>query len=153
VKAEFSVPEKYASEMVPGKIVHLATDAGNKSYLATITALQNTITQETRNLTVRAQVKNPDAYLTPGAFVEVKVDVGGSGGALMIPTQAVMPSTRFKNVIVSREGKAVFQVVNTGYRDSARIEITSGLHIGDTVLINGLLTIKEGMPVKTKVAQ
>lgn len=151
VKVEFSVPEQYASEMVQGKMVALKTTATGHNYNARVLAAQNTITQESRNLQVRALVENTDTYLTPGAFVQVSIEIGGSKQAIMIPTQAIIPSTRFKNVIVSENGKAVFRVVNTGYRDSARIEITSGLKSGDTVITTGLLTLKEGMPVKTKV--
>ena len=64
-------------------------------------------------------------------------------------------STGFLNVFawVSENGKAVFKVVQTGYRDSARIEILSGISSGDTVITNGLLTIKPGMPLKTRVKQ
>ena len=152
VKAEFAVPEKYAAEMAPGKVVQMRAEGSDRLYVANVVALQNSIAQDTRNLMVRALVKNADNRLTPGAFVNVKVDVGSSGAAIMIPTNAIIPNTRNKNVIVARQGKAVFQIVNTGFRDSARIEITDGLMVGDTVITTGLLTIKEGMPLKTKVS-
>jgi membrane fusion protein, multidrug efflux system len=151
LKVEFAVPEQYAFEMVPGKTVSIRTTSTRRTYNATILAAQNTIAQETRNLSVRALVSNSDAMLTPGSFVQVGIQVGGAKEAIMIPTQAVVPSTRFKNVIVSENGIAVFKVVNTGFRDSARVEITSGLNVGDTIITNGLLTIKEGMPVKTRL--
>jgi membrane fusion protein (multidrug efflux system) len=151
VKAEFTVPEKYAAEMTAGRTVQLRSDGSSKTYFATIIASQNTIAAETRNLTVRAMVKNPDAGLQPGAFVQVNIAIGNKEPVIMIPTEAVIPSTRYKKVIVTREGKAVFQNVNTGFRDSARIEVLDGLRAGDTVVTNGLLTIKEGMPLKVAV--
>ena len=151
MKVEFSVPEKYARQMTAGNVVQLKTDANNKSYSATITASQNTIAEETRNLTVRAVVGNADGLLKPGSFVEVNIALGDNAPAIMIPTQAVIPSTRYKKVIVSREGKAVFQNITTGFRDSSRVEIIEGLNVGDTVITNGLLTIKEGMPLKVAV--
>ena len=61
---------------------------------------------------------------------------------MMIPTQAVIPQTRGKKVIVLRNQNAVFQNVETGYRDSASVEILTGLMNGDTVLTSGLLVIK-----------
>ncbi len=152
VKVEFSVPELYATEMQTGKKVMLRTSGGSKYYSATVMASQNTINEETRNLVVKALINNPDATLTPGSFVEVDIEVGKNQSAIMIPTQAVIPSTRFKNVIVAQGGKATFRIVNTGYRDSARIEITSRLKEGDTIITTGLLTIKEGMPIKAKLS-
>lgn len=151
MKVEFSVPEKYASQMTAGNVVHLRTEGSNKSYPATITASQNNIAQETRNLTVRAVLSNPDASIRQGAFVQVSIAFGGNQASIMIPSQAVIPSTRYKKVIVSREGKAVFQNVTTGFRDSSRVEIMDGVNIGDTIVTNGLLTIKEGMPLKVAV--
>lgn len=151
VKVEFAVSEKYASEMQPGKKVTLQSTSSNRTYIASVIAAQNSISSETRNLMVRALVNNSDGTLAPGSFVEVGVAVGDGKPAIMIPSQAVMPSTRNKNVIVSQNGKATFKVVETGVRDSARIEITSGLNIGDTIIINGLLTIKNGMDIKAKV--
>jgi membrane fusion protein (multidrug efflux system) len=66
----------------------------------------------------------------------------------MIPTQAIIPSTRTKKVIVLREGKAVFQDVKTDFRDASRIEVTEGIALGDTIITSGLLSIKEGMACK-----
>lgn len=152
LKAEFSIPEKYAAEMVPGKAVTMHTSTSAKQFNANIIASQNVIETETRNLVVRARLQNPDASLSPGSFVEVDVNVGGSGQAIMIPTEAIIPSTRFKKVIVNRQGMAAFQIVNTGFRDSARIEILSGIQEGDTILTSGLMTVKEGMPLKVKVS-
>ena len=137
--------------MMPGRTLTLFADGNSKTYFATIIAAQNTIAAETRNLTVRAVLKNADAGLTPGAFVKVNMTVGNNAPAIMIPTQAVIPSTRFKKVIVSRGGKAVFQTVNTGFRDSSRVEILDGIMNGDTIITNGLLTIKEGANLKVSI--
>jgi membrane fusion protein (multidrug efflux system) len=151
LKVEFSVPEKYAGFMKPGNAVQLKTDGSSKLYTATVTASQNTIYQDTRNLAVRAIITNPDAQIRPGAFVQVNVNMGNNQPAIMVPTQAVIPSTRYKKVIIGRGGKAVFQNIETGIRDSSRVEIVTGIKAGDTIITNGLLTIKEGMPLKVAV--
>ena len=65
----------------------------------------------------------------------------------MIPSQAVIPKARNKEVIVYRDGKAAVEKVTTGIRDTAMVEITSGLKVGDTVLISGLLSTKPGSKV------
>ena len=151
IKVEFAVPEQYAAEMEPGKTVSFKSTHAGKTYTARIIAAQNSIELASRNLMVRASVLNPDKNIAPGSFVQVTIQVGESGRVIMIPTEAVIPSTRNKSVIVSENGMAVMRTVITGFRDSARIEITNGVAAGDTVLINGLLTIKPGMPVNTKV--
>lgn len=151
VKVEFAVPEKYAADMQPGKRVLLLATATGRRYSGTVIAAENSIAAASRNLMVRAAVSNTDASLTPGAFVEVTVEIGNKAPTIMIPSQALIPGTRNKHVIVANNGKAAFRIVTTGYRDSARIEITSGVKAGDTVITTGLLTIKEGMPIKPKL--
>lgn len=151
IKIEFDVPESYASEMEPGKSISFLVDGSNTQYFASIMASDNSINMNTRNLRVRAIVKNPDNYIKPGAFANVKLNIGNNTPALMVPTQAVIPQTRGKQVIVLRRGMTIFQNVETGYRDSANVEIKTGLQDGDTILTSGLLVVKPQQKVKVRV--
>jgi membrane fusion protein (multidrug efflux system) len=151
IKIEFDVPELYVGEMEPGKSIAFAIDGSNTKYFATIMASDNTISMNTRSLRVRAIVKNPDAGIKPGAFANVKLNIGSNAPALMVPTQAVIPQTRGKRVVVLRNGMSVFQDVQTGYRDSANVEIITGLMDGDTILTSGLLVVKPQQKVKVRV--
>jgi membrane fusion protein (multidrug efflux system) len=147
LKLEFTVPEKYGSEMKNGNQVQFGIESNEKNYTARIIATENNIAEDTRSLRVRAMVDKPDAQLIAGAFVKVKIGLGQNNAALMIPSQAVIPKARQKEVIVYRGGIANMETVTTGIRDSAMVEITSGLKAGDTVLITGLLTTKPGSKV------
>jgi membrane fusion protein (multidrug efflux system) len=62
--------------------------------------------------------------------------------ALMIPTQAIVPQARGKKVYLYSDSTAHFVDVETGIRDSADVQITSGLKPGDTVIVTGLLSLK-----------
>lgn len=148
LKLEFTVPEKYGTGMKPGGQVQFNIDNSEKMFSARIIATENNIAEETRSLRVRAMVDKPDAQLLAGSFVKVKIDLGKNDAALMIPSQAVIPKARNKQVIVYRNGMANMENVTTGTRDSSMVEITSGLKAGDTVLITGLLTTKQGAKVK-----
>ncbi len=147
LKLEFTVPEKYGSGIKNGGQVQFGIESNQKKYTARVIATENNIAEETRSLRVRAMVDKPDAQLIAGSFVKVKIELGQNDAALMIPSQAVIPKARNKEVIVYRDGVANFETVTTGVRDSAMVEITSGLKAGDTVLITGLLTTKPGSKV------
>jgi membrane fusion protein, multidrug efflux system len=123
-------------------------EGSDKIYPAVIAATENIIAEDNRSLRVIATVSKPDAQLIAGAFAKVKVSLGENNAALMIPTQAVIPDARNKKVITVRNGIASMQVVTLGARDSAMVEITTGLKAGDTVLITGLLTTKPGGKVQ-----
>jgi membrane fusion protein, multidrug efflux system len=147
LKLVFTVPEKYGVGMKPGGQVQFTVDNNEKKYNARIIATENNIAEETRSLRVRAMVDRPDAQLIAGAFVKVKIELGQNNAALMIPSQAVIPKARNKEVIVYRSGMAAVEKVTTGIRDTSMVEITSGLKAGDTILISGLLITKPGSKV------
>jgi len=142
LKIQFPVPEQYVKDLGNGSTVAFSITGSDTKYFATVIATENGIATDTRNLMVKAIVKNADASIKLGGYANVLINIGTNRPAMMVPTQSVMPQTRGKRVIVVRKGMAVFQNVETGYRDSASVEILSGLMNGDTLLTSGLLVIK-----------
>jgi membrane fusion protein, multidrug efflux system len=154
LKLEFFVPEKYAKTINKGYVVKFRVDGGKKEHTGTVMATEGNVNQTTRTLRIRAIVKGRDEELVPGVFAKINLQMGQSADALMIPTQAVIPTARNKQVIVLRKDSAVFSVVETGIRDSAYVQINSGLKKGDTVITTGLMAIRPSAKLKvTKVTR
>lgn len=147
LKLEFSVPERFTPKVQLGNVINFTTEATKKNYQAKIYATESGITEENRSLKVHAVVENTDKNITAGSFAKVAFDMGDNNDAVMIPTQAIIPQARDKQVIVYNGGNADFKVVTTGTRDSAKVEILTGLSIGDTVITTGLLSIKPGSKI------
>ncbi len=141
LKLDFSVPEKYESLIKTGNTVKFSIDGRKDEFNASIYAVEAGISLNTRSLKVRARYGNK-AQLLPGTFANVQVGLGENNTAIMIPTQAIIPEARNKKVILIRNGKAQFQLVETGERDANRIEITSGVSVGDSVVVTGLMQVK-----------
>jgi len=144
LKLDFSVPEKYSSEIKPGAKVQFTIQGGNEKYDAEVIASEQGIEASTRNLKARALIEHPSPILTPGAFATVELQLEKINEALMIPTQAIIPQEKVKNVIVAKHGKAKFAIVTTGIRKSSKIEVLSGINPGDTIITTGLLFLKPG---------
>jgi membrane fusion protein (multidrug efflux system) len=53
-----------------------------------------------------------------------------------------------ERVFVYRGGKASSVKVTTGLRTESRIQITDGLKYGDTLLVTGILQLRQGLPVQ-----
>ena len=115
--------------------------------MAEVLATEQGIDVNTRNLKARAVVNN-NATLVPGTFANVEVRLSGSQNAFLVPTQAIIPKERNKQLIISRMGKAIFVTVKTGIRQDANIEITDGIKAGDTIVTTGILFIKPKMNLK-----
>ncbi len=147
LKLEFSVPEKFTPKVKMGNVIFFTTESSPKRYQAKIFATESGITEENRSLKVHAVVENTDKNITAGSFAKVAFDMGDDNDAVMIPTQAIIPEARDKKVITYNGGIALFKIVTTGTRDSAKVEILSGLSIGDTVITTGLLSIQPGSKI------
>jgi membrane fusion protein (multidrug efflux system) len=52
--------------------------------------------------------------------------------------------------VLVKNGKAVFQDVETGIRTSNTVEITSGVQLGDTIVVSGVLYVRPNGNVKIK---
>jgi len=148
LKMQFTIPEKYSSEIKNGQSIDFTVDGSTKIFRATVSATESFIEENTRSLSVRSIVKTADPVLVPGAFAKVKIQLGKNDKAIMIPTVAVVPMGRKKQVYLFKNGKAEATEITTGVRDADKIEVVKGLNVGDSVITTGLLFLKQGSDVK-----
>ena len=148
LKLEFSIPEKYAKNISIGYTIRFRVDGGKKDHQAVVIATEGNVDQNTRTLKIRSIVSANDAELVPGIFAKVNLLMGQDSMALMVPTQAIIPQARNKQVIIFRKDSGQFTVVETGLRDSAYVQILKGLHAGDTIVITGLMAVRPSSKIK-----
>jgi len=151
VKITFSIPEKYASQMKIGNTLTFTTAGSKERYNAKIYAIEPGVEVETRTLKLRAIADNSEGRLLPGTFANVELPLEKINDALMVPTEALIPIQNGKKIFISEGGKAKEVVVETGARTNENILVTSGLKAGDTVLTTGVMSLKDGVPVKVKI--
>lgn len=148
LKVDFVLPEIYASAVKQGLKVKVINDKGI-GFNATVIGIEPQVNTSTRNLKIRAVLES-GASVSPGSFVRVVFNEGEERDRILINTNSIIPETRFKKVVVIKNGVADFVKVETGYRSENKVEIISGLNPGDTFAINGILFLKPGAPVKIK---
>lgn len=153
LRLEFSVPERYAYGVNIGKEVSFALGHNPKEYKATIYATESVIDLQTRALKVRATCSNTKGELLPGSFARVSFSINGNLQAMLIPPHALVPVLGGQNVVLARNGRATFVPVETGVRTPTAVEIVSGLTLSDTLLVSGLLQVREGSPVTVNMVE
>ncbi|MFO0850304.1 MAG: efflux RND transporter periplasmic adaptor subunit [Gemmataceae bacterium] len=117
------------------------------------------INRSTGTREIRATIPNPAPYkLGPGDSIRVRVESGAARKAITVPEVAVGSQQRQKYVYVigkNEKGEEVaeFRPVTLGpvrEVDGVRLQmIDSGLTSADRVVVNGLLRVRPGVPVKT----
>ena len=151
VKIEFNVPEKYITGIRPGMEVYFSVAGLDSLFTGNVYALEPRIDPSTRSFTVRARCANPSDLLTPGAFSKVNIILEKFPDALTLPSDAFIPDIRGEKVFVCRNGKAVTAYVTTGIRTENEVQVTGGINPMDTVILTGLLQIREQMSVRPRV--
>jgi len=94
------------------------------------------VDDQTRTITVRADVENDDHRLKPGMFADVCVLLNG-GEALVVPSAAVLEEGDRKIVFVQHDDRFLCREVETGVVNGAYQQITSGLAADDRVVVEG----------------
>lgn len=151
LRIDFSVPERYLSKLAIGAEVNFISEGDPTIYKAKVIASESGITISDRNLKIRAKVITNSSKLLPGGFIKVQLKFDPDNNALMIPSNAIVPQARSKEVVLLKDGKANFVTVETGIRDSARIQIVSGLNKGDSIVVSGLMRLKPNDKIKAGV--
>jgi membrane fusion protein (multidrug efflux system) len=97
----------------------------------------------------RAEVPNADGFLRPGQFVRVVLKGAVIPNAVTIPQRAVMAGPQGKFVyIVDEKSTAQPRPVEAGQWSGDQWVISSGLKGGERVIVDGVMKIGPGAPVK-----
>lgn len=97
-----------------------------------------TVDAETGQVTLRAEVPNPDNVLLPGLYVRVSLPQGNVAGAFVVPQQAVTRGQKDTVMIVNPQGGMEPREVVVSGQEGANWIITAGLKAGDKVIVDGM---------------
>ncbi|OYU96940.1 MAG: efflux transporter periplasmic adaptor subunit [Bacteroidetes bacterium B1(2017)] len=148
LKLEFSIPEKYALKVAVGDQLSFTVSGSEEVFKAKIYASDASVSSETRSIKMRAICANTNHKLMPGLFATIRMKLGSDKSSFMIPTQSVVPILKGQKVFLVQGDSAVERIVKTGFRTETKIEITEGLQAGDSLIVNGIMYMKNGVKVK-----
>ena len=150
LKAEFSVPERFLSQLKVGQTVELLVAAyPQEKFAGEVYFIAPQVDPATRTALVRAYVANPQHRLKPGMFANLDLALRVRENAIVIPEPALMPlGDRITVLIVDKELTAQIRPVKVGMRIAGQVEILSGLQPGDLVVVEGTQKARPGGKVK-----
>lgn len=156
LKLEFSAPERFVRGFGVGTVItfHVRDRLGSDSFQATVYALDPALETDSRSLRVRANVLKDSkraAFLRPGMFAEVTMQLTSVDNALLVPSEAIQPGMSGTSVFVLNGQRAALTEVEVGGRDESYVRLLKGGKAGDTVATSGLLMLKDGMAVQVRL--
>ena len=106
----------------------------------------------TGQITLRAEVPNPDGNLLPGLYVRVRISQAQASNVITVPQQAVTRTeTGDSLMVVGDDGKVSKRSVKISAAQNNRWIVTEGLKAGEKVMVDGfqkLQMMPPGTPVK-----
>jgi membrane fusion protein (multidrug efflux system) len=135
--------EQYDVELV-------LSDGARYPYTGRISFADPSFSQDTGSFMVRAVLPNPKMELRPGMFVTAFVKGAVRPDAIVVPQLAVQQGANGHLVyVVNQAGTAEIRPVVVGdYIGEKDIVVTAGLQAGDRVVVDGVLKVVPGRPVK-----
>jgi len=147
LKVEFSVNEKQADFIRAGTNITFQTPPDLAVYKATIYALESRLDQNTYTLKARAIYPNTSGRLKPGRSASVEIQSNEIKNALVIPNEAIIAEMGRDIAYIYSEGKAKQVELIKGIRSESNIQILEGLNPGDTLIISGVMQLRDGLQV------
>lgn len=108
-----------------------------------------TVDATSGQITLRAEVPNPQGTLLPGLFVRVRLEQAQASNAMTLPQQAVTRSPQGDTVmVVASDGKVATRPIQLGGQQRGQWVVLGGLQAGEQVMVDGFQKLRPGAPVK-----
>lgn len=151
IKLDFTVPEGFLATLKVGQAITALSDAyPERTFDGTVSNIGSRVDPVSRAVSVRARLANEQRRLRPGMLMRVNL-IKNQGQAIMIPEEALVTTANRKFVYLVQDGTSVTQqTVVIGRRRPGAIEILKGLDVGQQVVVEGTLKLRQGSKVTLK---
>ncbi len=145
IKITVEVSQRDAARIEKGQFAHVEVAAfPGRSFPGSVSLVNQTADAQSKKFAVEVQLENQDRLLKPNTFGDITIIVAVHENVLVIPIKAVLEKN-YVFVVQEETGKKVD--VTLGLQNQDFIEVTSGLKVGDWVIIEGNFGLEEGTQI------
>jgi membrane fusion protein (multidrug efflux system) len=156
--ADFFVPQQSVDQVKLGQTVAVKIDAyKDQSFAGEIAAINPRVDANSRNVQVRATLKNADHKLIPGMYATIDIATGAPQSYVTLPQTAITYNPYGDTVYIvdsktaGADGKqqmvARQTFVTTGATRGDQVAILKGVNEGDMVVTSGQIKLHNGSTV------
>jgi membrane fusion protein, multidrug efflux system len=154
---DFFVPQQAVDRIRIGQVVTAKIDAfADRTFSGEISAINPKIDTSTRNIQIRATLKNPDHKLLPGMYATIGIATGTPHNYITLPQSAITynPYGDIVYVVDKKAGAsgkpqlfARQTFVTTGAQRGDQVAVLKGVNEGDMIVTAGQIKLHNGSPV------
>ncbi|WP_254924686.1 efflux RND transporter periplasmic adaptor subunit [Aeromonas sp. A35_P] len=148
LRLDLAVPERYLSLLRPGMAVTATSSAWpDQPFRGVLETLDSRVSNDTQNIKARVIIPNPDGQLRPGMLLNVELSLPPQKMTL-IPAQSVEYAGEQRFVYrLELNGKVKRVPVVLGDTHGEEVWVTEGLKVGDRIVVEGLVNLRDGVSV------
>ena len=156
---ETDVPERYVSNVIPGKEVQVEFPILDKKVDAKIRQAGNFINPANRTFKVEVAIPNSDHTIKPNLTAKLKINDYTNDKAILIPQSIISENAEGEQYVymitdkVDNKAKAKRIIITTGKTQGDYIEVLSGLENGNEIIQEGARSVKDDQEVKILIAE
>jgi len=157
VKAVFTVSEQEYLSLARADALHrlqlklILADGSTHPHDGRFSFADRQVDPSTGAIQMTALFPNPGNILRPGQYAMVRAVTGEDKGALLVPQPAVSElQGGYEVMVVGADNKVATRQVQVGEHAGTMWVITSGLKLGDHVVVEGQQKLRTGMRVQPR---
>jgi multidrug efflux pump subunit AcrA (membrane-fusion protein) len=152
VVARANIPLEQAAPLKVGDDAAITPSDGSDAVQGKVIVVSPAVDSNTTTVQVWVEVVNPKERLKPGASVRVAIVAAKVPSAIVVPPAALLPTAEGETVVmvVGSDSLAHEKKVEIGIREPDKVQIVSGVSVGEQVIIQGGLGLEDKAKVTIK---
>jgi RND family efflux transporter MFP subunit len=151
LRLDIPVSVSYVSRIHLGEPVQVCVESLGKSFTGTIARTTEKVEMATRTMKVEVDVPNSDLRLIPGMYASVVLRLNQRAQALAVPVEAVSHEHTPTVLVVNKDDTLEERAVTLGLAMPHKVEVLTGLHENELVLIGNRTQVRPGQRVEPRL--
>ena len=149
IYSDIKIPESYAPFIKKGLPVEARVSSfKNKVFIGKVDFISSRINADTRSVLSRIKIDNKDLELLSGSLLEIAIKFNLRNSLSIPDTSILMEGDKTFIYKVSEKNIANKTEVEIGLRGDGKVEVLSGLILGDKIVAEGLKKVRPRSKIK-----
>ena len=154
IRVIVAATEKYGAQITVGMPANIKVDAfAGRVFDASVHSIHPALDAQTHTIQIEIRLDNDELLLKPGMFARVTLITKRKGNVVVIPRDVVLGGKIDKHYVYVVEEASADKIarkhfVEIGIKQADRYEITDGLKAGQTLVVNGMNYLADGISVE-----
>jgi RND family efflux transporter MFP subunit len=153
LRLDIPVSVSYVGSIHVGDPIEIHVNIPEMTFTGIVARTSSKVETSTRTMKVQVDVPNPELKLIPGMYATATLRLAFHKHALAVPVAAVSRKSEATVLVVDPQMKIEERSIHIGIETPQKLEVLSGLHEDELVLVGGHSQVKPGELVQPRLLE